>query len=134
MLAVGLGLNECSMRPVHAVDLIEDGDNGEKPAMKQQRRLSRAKTTLLVVEPQEAAVANSSKAPGSNNKIKVRKSDDPALETTFYGGGIPGTALDSERVELPEFTGVREGGYQVDIALFIVCFVRSSWHVLYVLL
>ncbi|GAB9469661.1 Protein phosphatase [Globisporangium polare] len=96
-------------------DLIEDGDRGEKPAMKQQqqRRLSRAKTTLLVVEPQEAAVANSSKAPNSNNSnAKTRKSDAPALETTFYGGGIPGTALDSERVELPEFTGVREGGYQ----------------------
>lgn len=121
MLAIGLGLNECSMWLVHPVDLIEDGDSGEKPAMKQQqRRLSRAKTTLLVVEPQEAAVANSSKAPGNNNnssnsKTKVRKSDDPALETTFYGGGIPGTALDSERVELPEFTGVREGGYQVPL-------------------
>lgn len=85
----------------------------------QQRRLSRAKTTLLVVEPQEAAVANSSKAPNSNNSnTKTRKSDAPALETTFYGGGIPGTALDSERVELPEFTGVREGGYQVGTACF----------------
>lgn len=85
----------------------------------QQRRLSRAKTTLLVVEPQAAAVANSGNpnAKTPSGKTKIRKSDDPALETTFYGGGIPGTALDSERVELPEFTGVREGGYQVGIAL-----------------
>lgn len=97
-------------------DLIEDGDNGDKELMRQQaRRLSRAKTTLLVVEPKEAAIANSSNLNTSRTPIKqnVQKSDDPFLETTYYGGGIPGVALDSERVELAEFTGAREGGYKV---------------------
>uniref|UniRef100_K3WDY4 PPM-type phosphatase domain-containing protein n=1 Tax=Globisporangium ultimum (strain ATCC 200006 / CBS 805.95 / DAOM BR144) TaxID=431595 RepID=K3WDY4_GLOUD len=98
-------------------DLNEVGDGGDKAQqMKQEaaRRLSRAKSTLLIVEPREAAIANSSNPNNNRTPLKqnAQKSDDPFLETTYYGGGIPGVALDAERVELSEFTGAREGGYK----------------------
>ncbi|TYZ62965.1 hypothetical protein PybrP1_008103 [[Pythium] brassicae (nom. inval.)] len=83
------------------------GGDADKPT---PRRLSRAKTTLLVSEPPDAVAANARKT--------GRRSDDSAPllgvardARVVYGGGIPGTALDAERVELPEFTGAREGGY-----------------------
>lgn len=99
-------------------DPIEAGGAGADlkppppPAPNQARRLSRAKTALLVVEPPEAAAAN------SKSLAKTRKSDEaagatgaPTRASVVYGGGVPGTALDAARVELPEFTGARAGGY-----------------------
>lgn len=33
-------------------------------------------------------------------------------ECVFMGGGIPGVAIEPERVDLPEYTGARPGGFQ----------------------
>ncbi|KAG6576197.1 putative protein phosphatase 2C [Phytophthora cinnamomi] len=88
-------------------DLLMLGGDGaqprEDPAAPRARRLSRAKTTLLVLEP--------AAAPASPVKLKEPEdSEPPAL--LVYAGGVPGVALDADRVELPEFTGVRDGGYR----------------------
>lgn len=82
------------------------GGDADKPA---PRRLSRAKTTLLVAEPAAAVAANARKPTGGRRSDDLNGSNTDAR--VVYGGGIPGTALDATRVELPEFTGARVGGY-----------------------
>ncbi|KAG7387808.1 hypothetical protein PHYBOEH_008141 [Phytophthora boehmeriae] len=70
------------------------------------RRLSRAKTTLLALDPSDVSTAV--ELPQTSDMKEV--SADATV--VVYGGGVPGVALDAERVELPEFTGVRDGGYR----------------------
>ncbi|KAG6966204.1 hypothetical protein JG687_00004987 [Phytophthora cactorum] len=98
-------------------DLLMLGDTApyenqqDEPATQQSRRLSRAKATLLVVEPSD--VSGLQKSTPEKKKKKSTDSDtEPLANLLVYGGGVPGVALDDDRVELPEFTSVREGGYR----------------------
>ncbi|KAE8887374.1 hypothetical protein PF005_g19873 [Phytophthora fragariae] len=75
----------------------------EDPTPPRSRRLSRAKTTLLVLDPAAAGPPPS--------KQPQEPEDAETLDLLVYAGGVPGVALDADRVELPEFTGVRDGGY-----------------------
>ncbi|GMF14910.1 unnamed protein product [Phytophthora lilii] len=71
------------------------------------RRLSRAKTTLLVLDPSDVSAAA-----GLPRKPEPKPEDGATHAALVYGGGVPGVALDADRVDLPEFTGVRDGGYR----------------------
>lgn len=86
-----------------------EGQQDQPPQM-HARRLSRAKTTLLVLDANDvsAAVGLQPSTP-KKQQDKEAKTEASAL---VYGGGVPGVALDGDRVELPEFTGVQEGGYR----------------------
>lgn len=91
-----------------------DEDKGRAEAVNSSRRLSRSKTGLLLVDPVTVAVVL-----GAGADAKHRQSPRPEQDAdagVVYGGGIPGVALDAERVELPEFTGARDGGYKVRLA------------------
>ncbi|DAZ97244.1 TPA: hypothetical protein N0F65_010406 [Lagenidium giganteum] len=79
------------------LDEGELADEGEKT-----RRASHPnKKTLLLVE-----------TGGIGGTKKVTRSDDDTHDYVYIGGGVPGVALDAERVELPEYTGARDGGFQ----------------------
>ncbi|EGZ24991.1 hypothetical protein PHYSODRAFT_256952 [Phytophthora sojae] len=101
-------------------DLLMLGDGAqesEDPAPPRSRRLSRAKTTLLVLDPADvSAAAGLPTAPlkqplQQQKKAPEEPEDGETLDLLVYAGGVPGVALDADRVELPEFTGVRDGGY-----------------------
>lgn len=83
-------------------DLLLLGQDAPEPPL-QSRRLARAPTTLLVLEP--------TTKPEEQPAVK-QSPQKPPKSVVVYGGGEPGVALDNERVELQEFTGVRDGGYR----------------------
>ncbi|ETP23758.1 hypothetical protein F441_03171 [Phytophthora nicotianae CJ01A1] len=100
-------------------DLLMLGDSPpyenqqDESATPQPRRFSRAKTTLLVVEPSDVLELQKSTPKKQNQTEKEPTDSDAELPSVLvYGGGVPGVALDDDRVELPEFTSVREGGYR----------------------
>lgn len=70
----------------------------------QSRRLSHTKKTLLALDLNNISAAT--------RLLKEKEKENTKQNVLVYGGGIPGIALDNKRVELPEFTGVREGGYK----------------------
>ncbi|RLN70745.1 hypothetical protein BBJ28_00025948 [Nothophytophthora sp. Chile5] len=88
----------------------------DEEAPPRARRLSRGKTTLLALgDPTASVSAATDLAIPSVPKRDVAGEKEDAEgghASLVYGGGVPGVALDAERVELPEFTGIREGGYQ----------------------
>ncbi|KAF4039029.1 Protein phosphatase 2C [Phytophthora infestans] len=93
-------------------DLLMLGDSApyeNEPATPQSRRFSRAKTTLLAVEP-TSDVSGLQESTLKKKQKQTKDAEPPNL--LVYGGGVPGLALDDNRVELPEFTSVREGGYR----------------------
>ncbi|KAF1792743.1 Protein phosphatase 2C family [Phytophthora cactorum] len=103
-------------------DLLMLGDTApyenqqDEPATQQSRRLSRAKATLLVVEPSD--VSGLQKSTPEKKKKKSTDSDtEPLANLLVYGGGVPGVALDDDRVELPEFTSVQERAIAVGYTL-----------------
>ncbi|CAH0485135.1 unnamed protein product [Peronospora farinosa] len=67
-------------------------------------RLSSTKTTLLSMDLKDISVATWLQKEEMEKTIR--------RNLLVYGGGIPGVALDDDRVDLPEFTGVQEGGYK----------------------
>ncbi|GMF38850.1 unnamed protein product [Phytophthora fragariaefolia] len=83
--------------------LGEDAQQRAEPPPR-ARRLSRAKTTLLALQPVDAPPKPPLKAP-------EQPQHDAPRDLLVYAGGVPGVALDADRVELPEFTGARAGGY-----------------------
>lgn len=80
------------------------------------RRLSRSKTGLLLVDPVTVSLLADEelKKARSENATQVEAAD--AVVT--LAGGVPGLALDGQRVELTEFTGARSGGYRVRPSTF----------------
>lgn len=103
------------------IRLIDELDE-EQPEGGHLRRLSRTKATLLAsFEPSAAPHASTGillrhHRTLSKPKPLAKHSEDDdggSNDAIVYGGGIPGVALDAERVDLPEFTGVRDGGYKV---------------------
>ncbi|OWZ19354.1 Protein phosphatase 2C [Phytophthora megakarya] len=82
------------------LDLLMLGDDVQDPPP-QSRRLSRSKATLLMLGPSEISLSNKTQEADTETKSGL----------VVYGGGVPGVALDADRVELPEFTGIRDGGY-----------------------
>uniref|UniRef100_H3GCQ6 PPM-type phosphatase domain-containing protein n=1 Tax=Phytophthora ramorum TaxID=164328 RepID=H3GCQ6_PHYRM len=77
---------------------------------RQSRRLSRAKTTLLVLDPNDVSSAAGLSKP--QQQTETPETETQTHDLLVYGGGVPGLALDADRVELLEFTGVRDGGYR----------------------
>ncbi|CAH0482350.1 unnamed protein product [Peronospora belbahrii] len=77
----------------------------------QSRRVSHAKTTLMVLNLNDVTVSTGLKIMEKKEKEKEEE-ETKQLDLIVYGGGVPGVALDADRVDLPEFTGVREGGYR----------------------
>ncbi|RLN47848.1 hypothetical protein BBJ29_002817 [Phytophthora kernoviae] len=95
-------------------DLLQLGD-AAAPEQQQElqpssHRLSRAKTTLLVLDPND--VSSAAGLPHTEDFHAKEVPTEVRNDTLVYGGGVPGVALDAERVELPEFTGIRDGGYR----------------------
>jgi hypothetical protein len=93
-----------------------DEDKGRAEAVNSSRRLSRSKTGLLLVDPVTVAVVLGAGAGVDAKLAENRRTPGPEQDAdagVVYGGGVPGVALDAERVELPEFTGARDGGYKV---------------------
>ncbi|CAI5745831.1 unnamed protein product [Peronospora destructor] len=70
----------------------------------QSHHLLRTKTTFLSMDLDDISVATRFQKEEMETKTRRRS-------RLVYGGGIPGVALDDDRVDLPEFTGVQEGGY-----------------------
>lgn len=107
-------------------DCAAGEDKGRADAVNSSRQLSRSKTGLLLVDPVTVSVvagaadkARAADASFANGKRLLSPEDaDTDADASggavvIYGGGVPGVALDAERVELPEFTGARDGGYKV---------------------
>ncbi|KAK1928877.1 putative protein phosphatase 2C 12 [Phytophthora citrophthora] len=82
----------------------------DHPSRMHTRRLSRAKTTLLVLDANDVSTAVGLSTPKKQQDKDVSDVNTGA-SALVYGGGVPGVALDADRVELPEFTGVKEGEY-----------------------
>lgn len=74
------------------------------------RRLSRSKTGVLLVDPVDVVVKP---AEGHSAPVKRAEVGGGAESVVVYGGGVPGVALDADSVELQQYTGVRDGGYEV---------------------
>ncbi|KAG7381034.1 hypothetical protein PHYPSEUDO_006515 [Phytophthora pseudosyringae] len=85
-----------------------EGQQDQPPPPPQSRRLSRAKTTLLVLDPADVSPPKRK----TTEEEPAGPADARPSRLLVYGGGVPGVALDADRVELPEFTGVRDGGYR----------------------
>ncbi|KAG2526328.1 hypothetical protein JM18_004427 [Phytophthora kernoviae] len=101
-------------------DLLQLGD-AAAPEQQQElqpssHRLSRAKTTLLVLDPND--VSSAAGLPHTEDFHAKEVPTEVRNDTLVYGGGVPGVALDAERVELPEFTGIRDGGYRSRTEVF----------------
>lgn len=72
-------------------------------------RLSRASTTVLALD--ASSVSEQRQVTPIHTTIES-ESDAESLSLLVYGGGVPGVALDADSAELPEFTGIRDGGYK----------------------
>lgn len=103
----------CSEEDMRVMQDCAAEDKGRaEPAVGSSRRLSRSKTGLLLVDPVTVALVADKGATLAGGKRPLTPEDVDAAALVVYGGGVPGVALDAERVELPEFTGARDGGYK----------------------
>ncbi|TMW61016.1 hypothetical protein Poli38472_014477 [Pythium oligandrum] len=85
--------------------LVDDMEKSSMIASKTRApppRFSRTATTLINLEPLHG---------GKPGKRRLTGRGLAASDSVYYGGGIPGVALDEEALQSPEYTGAVIGGY-----------------------